>query len=77
MLSMRLFHAASLILVTSAQYGEQRDYGRCQCYNGGKCLGQGGTIFEEDALLLEKHEQCLCAAGWRGYVCQEDEDECR
>ena len=41
------------------------------------CLGKFGTLFDEDAPLTEESEQCLCAAGWRGYLCQEDQDECR
>lgn len=41
------------------------------------CLGKYGTLFEEDEPLSEESEQCLCAAGWRGYLCQEDQDECR
>jgi len=53
------------------------DFGICGCENGGVCLGTKGTLFEEDTILEEKFEQCLCQAGWRGYLCQEDEDECR
>jgi len=55
----------------------QLDMGTCKCENGGVCLGKFGTLFEEDAPLTEESEQCLCAAGWRGYLCQEDQDECR
>ena len=66
----------TLALLVAVQ-AQSNVFGRCPCENGGKCLGGNGNIFVEDEILTEKHEQCLCATGWRGYLCQEDEDECR
>ena len=68
---------ASVLALLVTVHAQTVNFGRCPCQNGGKCLGGQGAIFDEDALLTEKHEQCLCATGWRGYLCQEDEDECR
>lgn len=69
--------AIRLCLLTLTFANAQIDYGLCNCENGGACLTTSGQIFEEDEPLADDFEQCLCAPGWRGYLCQEDQDECR
>ena len=73
----RLLPVACALSPCASSRGACGPAGTCKCENGGVCLGKFGTLFEEDAPLTEESEQCLCAAGWRGYLCQEDQDECR